>query len=382
MMQNQEIEKQGTQLQQSLDLIDGPLLKLAYFHLGSNRLPRLLIISHHLIVDIVSWRVIIEDLQTVYQSLSRKQKPLLPLKSVSFKSWSEKLVSYAQTTEAKNEAQFWQDIKKQPVSRLPFDKDNGSNTVASIEMIYSGLSEDETRALLTDVPSALNTHMNDVLLLALTQAVANWSHGDSLYVDMEGHGREAILKGIDPSRTVGWFTTLYPVLIKLPEQTEIRQQLDSVAMQYQAIPNHGIGFGILRYLNNNKEIRQALMDLSKPEISFLYMGQFDQPFSADGLLTPAFDSVGPVHDPQAERPYLLEINSVIQHGRFQISWSYSRNIHNQDSIECLAGFFIESLREIINQAGECASDEASGLARASLDISDSDLAEILRQQGT
>jgi len=198
---------------------------------------------------------------------------------------------------------------------------------------------------------------------------------------MEGHGREAILKGIDPSRTVGWFTTLYPVLIELPDRTDIRQQLDKVSMQYQAIPNHGMGFGILRYLSKNQEIRRVLEELPRPEVSFLYMGQFDQPFSSEGLFTPAFDSVGSAHDPNAERPYLLEVNSIIKLGRFQISWSYSQNYHQKESVELLASFFMESLQEIINLARECTSGDIAGLALANDDISENDLAEVLRQQG-
>ena len=314
--------------------------------------------------------------------MSNKQEPLLPLKTISIKSWSEKLVDYAQTPEAKTEIDYWKTINRKPVSSLPVDINVSDNTVDSIDIVYMSLSRDETRRLITEVSTALNTNINDVLLLALAQAISEWGQTDSLYVDLEGHGREAILKGIDPSRTVGWFTSIYPVMIKLPEQTDIRQQLENVAMQYQLIPNHGIGFGILRYLNTNQETRQVLEDLPRPEISFLYMGQFDQPFSAEGLLTPASESIGPAHDPKAKRPYLLELNSIIEQGKFQISWSFSQNYHYRESIELVASLFMNSLRDIINQAKENTSDGSTESAFSSHDISDNDLAEILRQQGT
>ena len=271
------------------------------------------------------------------------------------------------------------DIAAKPVLRLPVDFEAGANTVGSSASIHEELSVEETRALLTDLPRACRTQINDALLLALVKSVCGWTGGSSAFVDLEGHGREAILDDIDVSRTVGWFTTLGLVRLELPAAKGLRQQIRSVQAQLQAVPHHGMGFGVLRYLSANPVVTGALEKLPRPEISFLYMGQFDQGFSSDSLFVPASESVGPVNDPEGERDHLLEVNSIVTQGRLRVSWTYSSNWHREETVRSLARAYMETLRSLIASCRRAeADDDAFSTFKGGV-VSDSDLAEIERQ---
>ena len=241
------------------------------------------------------------------------------------------------------------------------------------------MSAEETRDLVVEVPRTYKTQINDALMFALVKAICSWTGGNSALIELEGHGREAILDGIDASRTVGWFTTLYPVWLQLPAAGEMRGQIQSIHAALQRIPHHGMGFGILRYLSENRETSAAMERLPRAEISFLYMGQFDQAFSSDSLFAPALESVGSAHDPDGERCHLLEINSLIRQGRLQMSWTYSRNRHRQQTIRSLAREYMNELRALIASCRDTdAGDDVQSRFKGS-GISESDLAEIRRQ---
>ena len=379
--QKRHIELHGTKLQKGLSLDKGPLLQVAYFDLGPGQSGRLLFVIHHLAVDMISWRILMEDMHTLYASLSSGREGVLPAKTISIKRWSEGFTEYSRTKTAESELVYWLDVAGQHVSRLPVDLDTGSNTVASSIRIFEELSAEETRALLTELPRVYKTQINDALLLALVKAICDWTGGSSAFVDLEGHGREAIMDGLDPSRTVGWFTTLYPARLDLPAEEEERGMIRSVQQQLQRIPHHGMGFGALRYLNGTREVSAVLEKLAKPEISFLYMGQFDQAFSVDSLFGPASESVGPPHHPDGERRYLMEINSIISQGRLQMSWTYSCNRHREETIRSLAQAYMRVLRSLIAYCQKVGNNDYEPSDFKGGGISESDLAEIARQLG-
>ena len=137
-------------------------------------------------------------------------------------------------------------------------------------------SEEETLAVLQDVPRLYHTQINDVLLTALAQAFACWTGQRSLYLDLEGHGREDVLPGIDIPRTVGWFTSLFPVRLELGPVQHVGEELKAVKEELRRLPHRGMSYGVLRYLSDNPAIRQALEALPPAEISFNYLGQIDR----------------------------------------------------------------------------------------------------------
>ncbi|HEY2136756.1 MAG TPA: condensation domain-containing protein, partial [Xanthobacteraceae bacterium] len=200
-------------LQASLDLRAGPLLRAALFDFGPTRPQRLLLIIHHLAVDAVSWRILLEDLGRTYDQLRAGAAVRLPPKTTSFKRWAEQLCEYAQSAAMQRETSYWRDRPWTDVARLPVDRIGGKNDVASAGAITVSLSAEETESLLEEAPQAYRTQINDVLLTALVQAFAAWTGRSDLLIALEGHGREELFDRVDLSRTVGWFTSLFPVLL-------------------------------------------------------------------------------------------------------------------------------------------------------------------------
>ncbi|MBD2040609.1 non-ribosomal peptide synthetase [Microcoleus sp. FACHB-672] len=352
--QEPAMQKAVDNLQASLNLSQGPLMRVALFDFGDQKPNYLLFVIHHLAVDGVSWRILIEDFQTAYEQLSRNEALTLPAKTTSFKQWSERLNLYAQSGELKQELNHWLSHSGKKVSPLPVDHVNGTNTVATANTVSVTLSVEETRSLLQEVSAAYHTQINDVLLTALLQAFEEWTGKQTLLVDLEGHGREDIFENVNLSHTVGWFTSLFPVWLYL-EATHPGEALKAVKEQLRGIPNHGIGYGILRYLTG--EIADTLLYLPQAEVSFNYLGQFDQVLPASSLFALSSTSPGLTCSPRGNRSYLLEINGFVVSEKLQIDWTYSQEIHQQSTIENLAQGFMAKLQTLI---AHCQSPDAGG----------------------
>jgi amino acid adenylation domain-containing protein/non-ribosomal peptide synthase protein (TIGR01720 family) len=355
--QRQIIEAQSAELQASLNLVSGPIVRVAYFDLGAAAPHALLLIIHHLVVDGVSWRILLEDLLQVYQQLSRGEKVALPPKTTSFRQWAQRLVEYAQSEEVRKELSYWLEVTQGSITELPVDFPGGINTEASMRSVRVALQREETRALLEDVPAAYGAEINEALLTALTAAFARWTGSKTLLVDLEGHGREDLFDEVDLSRTVGWFTTIYPARLELGSNDEPGENLKAIKEQLRRVPRRGIGYGLLRYLSDEAAIKQQLAAQPHAEVAFNYLGQFDQMLEQSGGMRLAQESSGPERSPQARRSHLLEISASITNGRLQVEWRYSEKLHRQSTIEALAQWFIASLRALISH---CQSPEAGG----------------------
>jgi non-ribosomal peptide synthase protein (TIGR01720 family) len=356
--QTPAIEAAATELQASLSLEFGPIVRLGWFDLGSNQPNRLLFVIHHLAVDGVSWRILLEDFQTGYQQLSREEAIKLQPKTTSFQNWAQCLSEYAQSPALEQELDYWLDSSRSAVAPLPVDywARKEANTVVSACNVSVSLSVEETRALLRDVPQAYNTQINDALLTAVVQTFAQWTGTRCLLVNLEGHGREEILEAVDLSRTVGWFTTMFPVVLELQADAPA-EALKSVKEQLRRIPNRGIGYGLLRYLKGDAAITEKLRSLPQAEVSFNYLGQFDQVLSPNSRFQIAKESSGPPHGHLGSRGHLLEVNAIVTGGQLQLDWTYSSNLHQRATIENLAQGFLKALRSLI---AHCQSPEAGG----------------------
>jgi amino acid adenylation domain-containing protein/non-ribosomal peptide synthase protein (TIGR01720 family) len=345
--QGRTIEEIAARLQRSLDLVQGPLLRIVLFELGAEQAQRLLLIFHHLVIDGVSWRVVVEDLQTALDQTQRGVPVVLPQKTTSFKEWAGKLKQHAQSEETKEEARLWRSRQPRNLQPLPVDFPFGENTEASSTSILVELSKAETQALLRDVPAAFHTEINDVLLAALVDALSKSTGSRTLLVDLEGHGREEIVPDVDLSRTVGWFTTIYPVMLEVSEAANMEEILAAVKQQLRAVPNKGIGYGLLRYMSDDAELFSSL---PQAEVNFNYLGQFDQTVSQPAGFGPAAESTGSTRTAEGRRMHLLEINGGIADGELSLAWNYSQNLHRRSTIEQMAQRYLESLRSIIEQA--------------------------------
>ncbi|MDZ8064929.1 MAG: amino acid adenylation domain-containing protein [Nostoc sp. DedQUE08] len=350
------IETKASELQASLNLSEN-IVQIAFFWLGIDKKARLLIVIHHLVVDGVSWRILLEDLQTAYQQLSQGKAIQLPAKTTSFKDWAQQLTEYAQSEVLKTELDYWLSASYDAVDSIPVDYSQGINTTASAKTISVSLNEAETQALLQDVPKAYKTQINDILLTALTLVLSRWTNSESVLFNLEGHGREEIVDGLDLSRTVGWFTTIFPVIVELGIIDDLGTALKSVKEQLRVIPNKGIGYGLLRYLNVDAEISAQLERIPQAEISFNYLGQFAQVVNTFSLMQIANEPSGNSQSLQGQRHYLLDINAIITNEQLQIDWTYSSNIHQHETIENIAQEFVEILQELI---AHCLSPENAG----------------------
>ncbi|HAA31669.1 MAG TPA: non-ribosomal peptide synthetase, partial [Cyanobacteria bacterium UBA8553] len=355
--QRQSIEATATELQTSLNLSEGPLWRVALINLGDNRPRCLLIVIHHLVVDGVSWRILLEDLQTAYQQLSQGEAIELPSKTTSYQQWAQQLRNYARSPDLQQELEYWLAEPCQPISSLPVDFPEGDNAIANARTVSVTLNPDETQALLWEVPSAYSTQINDVLLTALVQAFARWTGESRLLVNLEGHGREDIFETVNLSRTVGWFTTIFPVLLEIPTPSQPGEALKSVKEQLRRIPNRGIGYGIVRYLHENRDVTEPLKSPPQAEVVFNYLGQLDRTLPDSSMFKLTQESVGLERSPRGTRPYLLEINGFVVGSQLRLDWIYSQAVHQQTTICSLAEDFLEALRSLI---AHCQSSDAGG----------------------
>jgi amino acid adenylation domain-containing protein/non-ribosomal peptide synthase protein (TIGR01720 family) len=355
--QKTAVEAAAATLQASMNLSEGPLLRVAFFDRGKEKPGRLLLAIHHLAVDGVSWRILLEDLHTGYQQSSSGAEISLPPKTTSFKRWAERLEEYAQSDALRQEAAYWLAESGKRVRRLPVDFPGGANTVDSSAAVTISLSPEETRALLHQAPETYRTQINEVLLTALAQGFARWTGTRSLLIDLEGHGREEIIEDVDLWRTVGWFTTHFPVLLDLGTSADPGAALKVIKERLRAVPNRGIGYGVLRYLSREEEIVERLRAAPQPEVSFNYLGQFDQALPETSPFRPAEESAGPLQSPRGDRSHPLYFSGNVAGGQMRLTCVYSRNLYRRATIEELTGNIAEALRSIISH---CQSAEAGG----------------------
>ena len=345
-------------VQESLDLEAGPLVRIALFtglpREGGER--RLLIVIHHLAVDGISWRLLLEDLQTVYAQLERGEAMRLPPKSTAFKRWAEWLADHARKA-LQAERAYWLAGAAVAVKALPRDLPGGRNLEGTATVVTRSLEAAETRRLLQDVPAAYRSQIDDGLLTALLLAVRAWTGESRLLVDMERHGREEIFEGIDLSRTVGWFSTFTPLLLDMGGAAGGGALLRLVKEKLRRVPGRGIGYGMLRYLAGDAQAAAALRAAPQPEISFNYLGQLDQALAGSSLFSPAEEAAGQVRSADQPRRYLLDCIAEVRGGRMRVHWKYSSAVHRRETIERLADGFNAALRSLL--PGQPAGAEAA-----------------------
>ncbi|WP_133054584.1 non-ribosomal peptide synthetase, partial [Niastella populi] len=263
-----EMARLGEALQSGIKLSEGPLLKVLHFRLKDG--DRLGMIIHHLVVDGVSWRILLEDLSGLYSGYKTGKKPGLPSKTDSFQRWALLQKEYAAGSKLAKERTYWQQVCKQEIPKLPQDKALKKDQAAVIDSVESfSLDKHTTGLLQTRVHGVYNTEINDVLLASLGLALKEVLFADKSVLRMEGHGREEIIDGVDISRTVGWFTTVYPFVLDVSNSSSQTASLVKVKDDLRRIPNKGIGYGMLTYLS-----QEGLASKLNPPISFNYLGDF------------------------------------------------------------------------------------------------------------
>ncbi len=361
-------------LQRSLDLEAGPVARAALLERGGGLPQRILLAAHHLATDGVSWRVLVEELEEACARLEAGEPVALPAASTPFRAWAERLEEHARSGGFDAELPWWLEQGARAAARLPVDLPGGGNRTGSARSVEAALSAAETDALLREVPAAYRTQVSDVLLAALARALGAWTGERAVRVELEGHGREELFEGVELSRTVGWFTTLFPVVLDPGADPSPGAALRAVKEQLRAVPGRGIGFGALRWLAPDAGTRGALAALPAPEVAFNYLGRLDSTLGPGSRFALVPGAAGEERSPGAERAHLLEVDAMVEGGRLRVRWSYGAELHRRETVERLAEAFAAELRGLVAHctapgAGGCTPSDfpLAGLGPAALD---------------
>ncbi|MEU1038520.1 non-ribosomal peptide synthase/polyketide synthase [Streptomyces sp. NPDC005907] len=348
------MERAADDLHAGFDLAHGPLLRAGLFTGGADRPAFLLLVAHHLVVDAVSWRILSDDLEAAYRQAARGETVTLGERSTSFRDWVRALAAHVAEGGLDHELPYWEEAvtaERLPAAATPA-ADAGEARVLTVE-----LDEEDTAALLRSAPTAYRTRVNDVLLSALALALARWTGRDRVRLDLEGHGREDVLDGVDLSRTVGWFTTVHPVALRVPDPDDLgpardwRALVKSVRRQLRTVPGNGLGYGALRTYGS-PEVRERLGSAAHGQVVFNYLGQWDARPAAPGtgLVRAEHGSFGRDHDPRDSGSHPLEVVGAVQHGRLAFTWHHRTGLHDTETVRAVAEEFADALRHIARHA--------------------------------
>ncbi|OWQ90692.1 hypothetical protein CDN99_10915 [Roseateles aquatilis] len=328
------------EVQRSLDLANGPLLRALAVEMADGSW-RLLLVVHHLVVDGVSWRVLLEDLQTAYARRLAGQPCVPPPRTAGMRDWA--LALSRRVAGLDGELDHWRALIDVPAS-MPCDRPEGSNRLTAIDTIELRLDPAATEALLKRAPAAYRTQVNDLLLTALGRALCAWSGHERVLVDLEGHGREDWGDAPDVSRTVGWFTSMFP--FALDPLGEPGAALKRVKEALRRVPLRGLGFGLLRHMGSEAQ-RVALADVPRAQVVFNYLGQVDSGFDA-GRWRMATESAGTPMDETAEQSHEFAVNGQVLDGELALRVGYSRERHDAAVVRAWVDRFEVELRALID----------------------------------
>jgi amino acid adenylation domain-containing protein/non-ribosomal peptide synthase protein (TIGR01720 family) len=354
-----DLEPAVVRAQQDIDIESGCLLRGVLA--GDGDAQRLVLVAHHLGVDGVSWRVLLEDLASAYRQAAAGHPVRLPAKTTSYRQWAVRTAERAHAHDG--EIPYWTDLLTAARNtRIPQDEyhPDGAGTYGDSRAVTRELDAAATEAVLG---RSARTSVHAAVLGALGRVLGKWTGQQQVVVDVEGHGRDVHWPDVDLSRTVGWFTTIHPVALSA----------DGTA----PAPSDGSGYGVLRHLRSDTATAR-LRALPSPAIRVNYLGRSTSSAGGDGLLDLLPDRLGTAADPAARRPYLLDITAVELGGRLRMTWVYSPAVHREPTIAALAG---DCLSELAAGPGTSARAEPEDRFAES-GLSEEDLAELMDELDT
>ena len=332
-------------LQASFHPETGPLLKLGLYRMNDGH--RLLMVIHHLVTDGVSWRVLFEDLAQLLTQIEEGQPLTLPPKSDSFQTWARALDQYARQPRLLAELPYWRKVKNlsKEAFVLPRDFAAGSNLVKDIATQSFTLTKEETGALLTSAHNAFGTDTQDLLITALAMGLNRHWGARRLLLTLEGHGREEIVQDIDLSRTVGWFTSTYPVVVDVDGGQDLAAHITHVKENLRAIPHRGAGYGILTHMTPKELLDEDLK--VHPPIIFNYLGQFDTDLSKLPFAVAA-ENAGSERHPEGERRFDWNVSVMAAGGRLEYSIIYSAKQYKEETMRAVLAAIQLRLRDLMD----------------------------------
>ncbi|MEW9702892.1 amino acid adenylation domain-containing protein [Paenibacillus sp. SI8] len=352
------IAEEADRLQGSFDLSEGPLVKLALFK--TNTGDHLFITAHHLVIDGVSWRIILEDFALGYEQALNQEEIAYQDKTDSYAVWTDQLHAYAAGKDLIKERKYWQSIHDLSWAELPKDKKAEEMKLIHTRSSSFELNEEETDQLLKQVNQAYHTDMQDILLTALGLSVRDWTKQERVIVNMEGHGREDLEGQVNVSRTVGWFTAQFPVVLDFEGAEDTGSQIKRIKEYVRRIPNKGIGYDLLRFMS--PEEQRLNTRALKPEIGFNYLGQFDSDVTTKWFTISPFETGEPM-SPDGERLFTLDVTAMIQGGKLSVQFAYNIQEYSPSTITELQTNFKQHLLAIMEH---CVNKQGSELTPSDL----------------
>ncbi|MGS0743754.1 amino acid adenylation domain-containing protein [Glaciimonas sp. GG7] len=328
---------------------------------------------HHLAVDGVSWRILLDDIGTAYRQLADGRALDLPVPESTGAAWAGRLADYAYSDALAVELPYWLRLADYSGAVLPQDMQGASSRVADAGQVVLTLDRDLTRRLLKDAPAAYRTHVNDLLLTALARVVGRFSGTSEVLVELEGHGREALFEEIDLSRTVGWFASHFPVLLA-GGADDAGAAICAVKETLRGVPNKGIGFGVLKSLAS-PAVRTQIAALPIPRVTFNYLGQFDASADDDALLRPLFGQSGAERDGSGPLSNWLAIHGQVAAGELSLTWVFSREMYRPETMQRLAEAYRVELTALIDH---CCAAVSGGVTPSDFPLAALNAAEVMR----
>ena len=323
-----KLKELSNKYQASLNLQDGPLIKIIQFKLKDG--DKVLIVLHHLVVDGVSWRILLEDVHILFDQYTSNQELVLPSKTDSYKFWTDKLLDYSKSQTLLSELEYWEKIESSNVPLIEYDyPSNYGGQLEDENILLTEFSQDLTSYLISKINTVFNTSLEDLLVTAIAIGVKNTFDINKTLISMEGHGREFIDGNVNINRTVGWFTTIFPVIINT-EENNLKKLIKEVKETLRRIPNKGMGYQILKYLTSSS-LKEGLQFDTKPQINFNYLGAFDTG-GYKGSFEIANDDIGYQVSMNSEKTTDINILGYIVSEKLQLSIGYDKKQFNEKTI--------------------------------------------------
>ena len=330
------------EIQKSFNLSSGLLIKAALFRMDDG--DQLLIVAHHLIIDSVSFRIILEDLTNAYSMLENGQNIVLPDKTTSYQEWALKLTTIANDPFITSEIPYWEKIRQADPGLLTGARPAGTDTFRDSLTATVFFSKKETYQLLHIANKAYHTKINDLLITALAVALQKYTGKSDLLINLEGHGREDLFDEMDLTRTIGWFTASYPVLFNLAANIDLGRAITTVKETLRDIPKNGIGYGILSFLTAESGLKRIH---PQPEINFNFLGEIDNHRQA-GAFHPEEIELSSCISGNARRNFKWDLYGLIKHDQLFIHLNYNQYQFSQSTISSFGKILKELVLKVID----------------------------------
>lgn len=344
-----EFSRRAAADMRAFELNAGPLIRFVWFTFADGHPARLLVVAHHLIIDHVSWSILLADLDRLCRRTINGEEASLPESAASLIDWTEQLTEYAASDACRESIAYWTQETPEDISRLPADLTAGREPDEDSADTVSFILDKETSRLLNEANQAYHTQTHEILLTALALAL---KEGGAVRIDLEGHGRESVDGDLDPGQIVGWLTSFFPITLCIDEANDLAGTLKAVKEQIRSLPNRGLNFGVMKYLSGNDKVTDRLELVSDAQVLFNYSGA-ETPKGTDSLFTPLSFDKSAARSGTNSRSHGLEINAAIVDRQLTMSWTYSQLTHRRSTIERLVHRFDESLRLLMSH---CSSD--------------------------